>query len=382
MDISIYFSPVEITDAFSEHQLGSKIEKFDGVFPSDLSDAIVIFYLPEYRGSQWLHVSEGVKSNFRESFYSLNVGPNWNKKVIDLGNITPGGEYSDSHAALVDVFYNLIKMNSIPLLIGGSQDLVFSMYKSYERLEQFVNICSVDSKLDLGNPEDDLEEKGYLGKILFQRPCYLFNQSNIGLQIPYASAMEYDLFKKLCFDICRLGEYNNNFKHAEPHIRNADMVNIDFTSLKASEIDNPFGQPNGFYAEQMCQIAKYAGMSDKLSSMAIFNYSYFTDLADALLAQIMWYFIDGVESRVGDFPVGNKKEYAKFTVILENSEHHEIAFYKSNKSQRWWMEVPYPPKKGSKYERHLMVPCNKEDYDFATKNEVPDLWWKTYQKLL
>jgi hypothetical protein len=46
------------------------------------------------------------------------------------------------------------------------------------------------------------------------------------------------------------------------------------------------------------------------------------------------------------------------------------------------MEVPYPPKKGSKYERHLMVPCNKEDYDFATKNEVPDLWWKTYQKLL
>jgi hypothetical protein len=28
-----------------------------------------------------------------------------------------------------------------------------------------------------------------------------------------------------------------------------------------------------------------------------------------------------------------------------------------------------------------MVPCNKSDYDDAMKNEMPDLWWKTYQKL-
>jgi len=45
------------------------------------------------------------------------------------------------------------------------------------------------------------------------------------------------------------------------------------------------------------------------------------------------------------------------------------------------MEVPYPPKKGSRYERHHLVPCNKEDYDQAMENEMPDLWWKTYQKL-
>ena len=45
------------------------------------------------------------------------------------------------------------------------------------------------------------------------------------------------------------------------------------------------------------------------------------------------------------------------------------------------MEVPYPPKEGSKYERHYLVPCDKLDYENAMKNEMPDLWWKTYQKL-
>jgi hypothetical protein len=67
-------------------------------------------------------------------------------------------------------------------------------------------------------------------------------------------------------------------------------------------------------------------------------------------------------------------------VELENG-NHSIVFYKSHKSDRWWMEVPYPPQKGSKYERHHLVPCDKEDYDRAMQNEMPDLWWKTYQKL-
>lgn len=382
MDISIYFTPAEITGSYSEHQIGSIIKRFQNNFPEITANSIVIFDLPEYRGSQWINFSEIGKTSFRESLYSLHVGVNWRQNIIDLGTIHPGDNYSDSQAALTDVVGNIIKQNALPVIIGGSQDLVFPIYKSYENLEQFVNICSVDSRLDLGNPEDELEDKGYLGKILFQRPCFLFNHSVIGLQIPFASSKEYDLYQKLCFDICRLGEFNKNFKTAEPHIRNADFLNIDFTCIKASEVNNPYGLPNGFYAEQICQIAKYAGFSDKLSCLAIFNYSYYNELSDNLLGQLIWYFIDGYQERVGDFPTGSKKEYTKFMVVLEDNNGYEINFYRSNKSPRWWMEVPYPPKLGSKYERHILVPCNKEDYDKATQNEVPDLWWKTYQKLL
>ena len=103
-------------------------------------------------------------------------------------------------------------------------------------------------------------------------------------------------------------------------------------------------------------------------------------MSDKLLSEILWYFIDGYQSRWGDFPVSSKAGYFKFNVELENA-NHSIVFYKSHKSDRWWMEVPYPPQKGSKYERHHLVPCNKEDYDHAMQNEIPDLWWKTYQKL-
>ena len=36
----------------------------------------------------------------------------------------------------------------------------------------------------------------------------------------------------------------------------------------------------------------------------------------------------------------------------------------------------------SKNERYLMVPCSYEDYVQATNGEVPNRWWKNYQKLI
>ncbi len=134
----------------------------------------------------------------------------------------------------------------------------------------------------------------------------------------------------------------------------------------------------------MCQIARYAGVSDKLTSLGIFNYlpekSAAKNVSD-LVAQMIWYFIDGVNARVGDFPIGTRKDYLKFIVHMDDFKE-QITFYKSDKSQRWWMEVPYPASEGKKYERHYLVPCNQGDYEKAMKNEIPDLWWKTYQKLV
>lgn len=380
-DLSIYFSPVNIEGNWSEDQIGSKIYSYKSDFPVLSRKGYALIYVPEFRGDSSVHFESQLPDDFRKEFYSLNHGIIWQHNFYDLGTILPGNELSDTLHAVKTVVQELNRVQIIPIIVGGSQDLTLAMYDAYSNLEQLVNICTIDSALDLGTPDQEVSSNAYLSKILVQRPCHLFNLANIGLQIPYAGAKEFDLFEKLYFDICRLGEFNADFKKAEPHLRNADLISLDFTSIKASELLFKGGSPNGFYAEQICQIARYAGMSDKVSSFGIFNYCNITEVSNKLLAQIIWYFIDGIENRTGDFPMGSKKDYVKFTVFIEESGH-EIAFYKSNKSARWWMEVPYPAKEGSKYERHHMAPCDKEDYDNAMNNVIPDLWWKTYQKLV
>ena len=292
-----------------------------------------MIYVPEYRNGNAFFQGKD-NDLFRSYFYDLYAGEQWNFPLYDLGTILPGGSIEDTYFAVEQVVAELVKVGVIPLVVGGTQDLTFALYKGYGKLEQMVNICSIDSKLDLGNPEGDLNNDGYLSHVMLERPCYLFNHANIGCQAPFVSAEELILFDKLYFDICRLGEFNADFKIAEPHLRNADLLSLDLMSLKSHDFRGEYyDSPNGFSSEQICQIAKYAGISDKLTSFGIFNF-YPVGLEKTshhLLAQIFWYFIDGVSMRKGDFPIGSKKDYVKFSVNLDDFKD-EIVFYKSNNS--------------------------------------------------
>jgi len=383
MDFSFYLKPCnKNTLDFSENTIGNKITEYqEEQFPEISKNSVALIAIPEDRDDH----SQSPNTepfNFQKEFYELYWKSNWEFNLYNLGQIIPGKTKNDSFIALSEVMCGLLKKGCMPIVIGGSQDLTLAMYDAYEKLEQTINTCTIDYSLDIGDINTEATSNGFLSHLLMKRPCYLFNHSNIGLQTPYVDSKELELFEKLYFDSCSLGDFNGDFKKAEPHLRNADLISFDFNSIKKAETNYQNSKINGFYAEQACQISHYAGISDKLSSFGIFNYSneFKTIEADKLISEIIWYFLNGFCARKNDYPIGSKKNYTKFSVNLEKISEC-IVFYKSDKSTRWWMEVPYPSVKGSKYDRHYLVPCDKGDYDKAMKNEIPNLWWKTYQKL-
>lgn len=380
-DISIYFQSVDSSNRL-ENTIGASILIHDeNGFPDLSKKGVAIFHVPEYRGAK-SELKHSKKDFFRKDLYKLFPGDNWSFPIYDLGTIVPGETVNDTYFAVSQVITELVKSDIVPYVIGGSHDLTMACYKGFESLEQMINICAVDYKLDIGEPSADISSDGFVSHLLMQRPCYLFNYSSIGVQRPFVAKQELDLFNKLFFDVCRLGELNADHKIAEPFLRNSDVLTIDFNSIKNSESDALFyNNPNGLYAEQVCQISKYAGLSDKMSCVGVFDVNpEQSDAANSLLSQMVWYFIDGLSQRVGDFPIGSRKNYTKFFVHLEDFTD-DLVFYKSDKSNRWWLEVKYQAEGSSKYDRHCLVPCAQDDYDNALKNIIPDLWWKTLQKL-
>jgi hypothetical protein len=193
------------------------------------------------------------------------------------------------------------------------------------------------------------------------------------------------LMEKMYFEATRLGEIQADIKNVEPVIRNADIVSIDMSSVRQSE--NPgFGQPsaNGLFGNEMAQIARYAGMSDKLTSIGFYEFNPQHDirgLSAGLLAQCVWCFVEGFLYRKGDFPKGDYERYTRYSVLMDDTGD-ELIFYKSTLTDRWWMDVPYPAGSAERYERHHLVPCSYEDYETALNQEVPNRWWKTFQKLV
>jgi len=378
-DISIYFQPV--TSVAGKGDLSGEILTHDeNGFPELSEKGIALIYVPENRRSA--QGSHGSNDAFRKEFADFNQGDNWNFKLYDLGTIVPGEKVEDTYFALAQVVFELVKADIIPFIIGGSQDLTMACYRGFEKLERTINVCAIDSQLDVGEPNDTISSNAFVSHLLMQRPCYLFNYATIGVQRPLVNKTELDLFDKLFFDICRLGAFNDNPKIAEPYLRNSDLLSVDFKSVRSSDSDPAtYGNVNGFRADQLCQLMKYGGASDKMTCVFVGDVNpKQSQSASNLLAQLIWYFADGLAQRVGDFPVGAKVSYKKFNVSMDDFAE-DLVFYKSDKSDRWWLEVQYPAGEDSKYNRHHLVPCAQEDYALALKNEIPDLWWKTLQKL-
>ncbi len=319
----------------------------------------------------------------RNYLYKMFTG-NFSPRVADLGNILAGHTCEDTYFALREVVDHLVRKNITPIIIGGSQDLTYAQFLGYKDLEQTINIVAIDSVFDLGEPDKDLSNYSYLGKIIVHQPNYLFNYSNIGYQTYLVEQDALEMMNKLYFDVYRLGQIRDKIDDAEPAIRQADMMSFDITAIKHSDAPaNPNASPNGFYAEEACQMMRYAGMNDKLSSIGIYEINPKFDNGGKtchLAAQMIWCFMDGFYGRKNDYPKRGSQEYVHFHVPLQEGKY-EINFFKSNKSDRWWMEIPYPPHKELKFERHTLLPCSYNDYALAVKNEMPDRWWQTYQKL-
>jgi len=387
-DLSIYFKPLSFEENSendeSSDRLNYHIDYYrDSDFPDWKGANLAIIGVKEYRGSVANKGCSQAPDEVRTYLYKLFKG-NYKVNIVDLGNIEPGNTIEDTHFAIGNVVSELLKNRVVPILIGGGQDLTYANYLAYEKLEQTINLVTVDPKFDLGSIDDGLSSESYLGKIILHQPNFLFNYASIGYQTYFVEQKTLDLMEKLFFDAHRLGSFRDNIQQTEPIIRNADIISFDLSAIKSSDSPgNSQSNPNGFTAEDSCQMARYAGMSDKLTSIGFYEYNPRYDehkISAHLIAQMIWCFIDGYYSRKKDFPVGSKTNYTKYTVSLK-SDKDNLVFYKSDKSNRWWMEVPYPPKMQGKYERHHLVPCSYEDYELAAKEDVPDVWWRTYQKL-
>ena len=318
-------------------------------------------------------------SEIRKQLYKLFSG-SWISKIADLGNIQQGNTVEDTYFAVSDLLSSLLKKNIIPIIIGGGHDLTYANYRAYDSLEQTVNIVSIDNKFDFGSIQDGVTSQSYLSSIVMEKPNNLFNFSNIGYQTFFNPQEEIDLINDLFFDAYRLGEVVNKIEIVEPILRDADIVSIDISAVRNSEAPaNNNATPNGFYGEDLCKIARYAGISDKVTSFGIYEFNYKLDnktQTSQLIAQAIWYFIEGVNYRTNDYPFGTREQYQKFIVPLEDEV---LNFYKSNKSGRWWMELNFD---NNKYRRHSLIPCTYQDYLNANEKEIPDRWYKTLKKII
>lgn len=381
-----FLTPVSDTvlahnELIAQQALGKKIKvhsRQNGI--PDLEDVqMAIIGVKENRNDVNFIGAEINFDSIRKTVYTLFPG-NWYTTIADLGDIEPGETVEDTYFAIRTAITVLVEKDIIPIILGGSQDLTYANYRAYDTILPMVNIVSVDTNFDLGDANLPIKNNSYVGKVIVEEPYNLFNYATIGYQTYFNSQEEIDLIEKLYFEAYRLGEISGDINKVEPLMRDAHIVSVDLKSVRAAEVsDNQKYSPNGFSGKEICSISRYAGISNKVSSFGIYEYigSQKDSATSMLIAQMIWYFIEGVNCRVQDDDFLNENNYQKYNVLVAEDD---LTFYKSLKTGRWWIEIPFLPDVNNKLKKHTLLPCMHSDYVKATQGEIPERWYKAYRK--
>lgn len=309
----------------------------------------------------------------RKEFYRLMKPKTW-LNVVDLGNVDAGETLEDTLFAVQTVLHELSALNICAVVLGGDEKLASLQYHALKNRSKAIELVYCGRQINL-------REGSWMNKVVLDESSCLFNLSTLAYQTYLTEQESLDAMERLFFDPIRLGTLRTRLSIAEPCFRSAHLAVFDCGAIRAGEFPGTLdASPNGLLNEEACQLARYAGMSDHCSSVGFYNFSPNFDkqgVSARQVAQMLWHFLEGFPLRRDEDPREKPDQFLKYRLALKNT--HELIFYKSQASDRWWMEIPHP-KSGRENTRPFVIPCDYEDYLTAASEELPDRWWRFYQK--
>jgi formiminoglutamase len=380
MDLNEYFEPISLDKpagsvVFSEALFGRNINIHTASNPVDeISNyQIAIFGVGEDRNSS-NSGSAFAPDLIRKKLYEL-FRVNDKLRIIDLGNIKETGRPEDTYFGVRDVMTDLLNNQVTAIVLGGTQDITGGIFMAFEQRSAKLNLVTIDARIDM--------DSGSVGSFSWNIPVInsskLFRYTSLGSQQYLVDPGHLETLEKKGFDVVRLGALRSNLTMAEPFLRDAQLVSFDISAVKQSEAPGTrFSSPNGLLSEEACQLARYAGLSDMVSCFGIFEINGKYDVNDQtahLAAQAIWYFIEGFSQRKREKPAQHHADFKVFMVNHRDMEH-ALTFYKSMVTGRWWMEIP-----DMKSGEQVLVACSQEEYQQACNHDIPEMWWKAFQRI-
>lgn len=375
-DLLSFFEPVHFIDTpeagkYHPLQWGSHIQcASQSTFDWDIADMVIVG-CGEWRGADHKAKYSDSPNAIRKQLYNLY---HWHSgiNIADMGNIVQGATLGDTKAALHTVLQEIHNAGKIAVVLGGSHDLTMQQYEVFKRTEQMAIASITDMLIDL-NDADETNASSFLLEMLTGTPNFIAHYSHIAFQSYYAQPRMLETLDKLRFDFFRLGKVREHIEDMEPVLRTSNLYSFDMSAVRFSDAPaNINGSPNGLSGEDACQLTRYAGMSDALTSFGIYGYNHLDDthaMTAKLISQMLWYFVDGYLVRKTEARLSEREEFIVFNVAFTDND---TTFLKSKRTNRWWMKLP----------DQSFVPCSYNDYLVASNDQIPERWLREQERLM
>jgi hypothetical protein len=258
----------------------------------------------------------------------------------------------------------------VPLIESGTPSIVLApgtkapelLFKAYRYLAQPFVVNTISNDFKWLTTFYDEKHAPLLPNLLRLDAC--------ALQWHLIDSQHYYQMEDQGSRLLRLGELKQNPLLSEAMLRDANAVLLDVDAMKKSEFPaKESHHQSGLSSEEACQVIRYAGFSNKASSILIGGYPN-TETMDTqstnVLAQLIYYACDGIKNRKEELS-GDQADVTRFHIEADDEEHPFI-FVKGNQTGRWWvsvndLELP------ETLSDHRYYPCSQADYEMAVQGE-------------
>ncbi|MBV2165400.1 MAG: arginase family protein [Kaistella sp.] len=321
-------------------------------------NGIVLIFCSDYRGIKNGEAEILDFKTVRRELYRLSK-LDFEIPVCDLGDLISGRTYQDTHYILQELLSMCHYKNAIPVIIGGSNDLAFSLFSALNFHQINLNYTQISNIISLSNEGEEITEKNFLARILSSKNFTIKNYHHLGYQKHLNETDSVKLMKEVEFDVVRLAEMMNSTEKTEPFFRRADLVTVNCDAVESMGDGfsvNP--QVNGLNRREICAYMKEIGLSENLKSVGIFNFNAQSEtfINHQLLAQMIWHLIEGINIQHSH---PKERQYETFWVMIDDDQY---AFQRDSFSGLWYFGDDEKPEN--------LIPCSRLEYEEAKRGQL------------
>lgn len=316
-------------------------------------DSIVLLFVSDNRGAGGSAEMQDF-TVVRKELYRLSQ-LDFEIPIVDLGDLVSGKSVEDTHYILQEILAACHQKRAIPVVIGGSNDLAFSLFSALNLFHQNINYTQISDRISLKQSEI-VNEETFLTKILGSKNFSVKNYHHLGYQKHLNDVDSVQLIREVEFEVIRLAEMMNSTEKTEPFFRKADLVTVNCDAVESfAEAFSLHPQVNGLNRREICAYMKEIGLSENIKSVGIFNYNIQAQnlLNHQLLAQMIWYLVEGINIQHSH---PKERQYELFYVLIEDRQY---AFKRDSFRNLWYF--------GDDDDLENCIPCSKADFEDAKK---------------
>ncbi|GEM_PF-4107390 len=309
------------------------IHRWDGESIEELPGQIVLLGLDAA-------TADPVRTQFFELAWHFGKA-----QLTDLGNLQ-----ADAHEALAIVLSHVRQSGRIILCLGGKPQQWEVAYEVLRQANAYARLAWITGHTPAERPWLDRWLKSTAASVEE-------GLSLIGVQYHFLSPGRMSVLAEQRLPVVRLSELRRQSALAEPFLRDAHMLLCTLGALKFTETAAACSWPSGLTLEEASLLVQYAALGERMQ-LACIEGSGQIGAAARCSAVLLWYLIEGLMHRKGDYP---RNEAVLQEFVVHVSDQLDLTFFKSRLTGRWWV----------RHRSGHLVACTESDYRAAASGEMP-----------